>query len=66
MTSLKVNSQSVTKGGVENSGTGYISRPYLGKPQPSQLAPGTDGSLDHDLDAGIARISAIIRKIALN
>ena len=30
----------------DNSPSGYNSKPYLGKPHPSQLAPGVDGSLD--------------------
>ena len=29
-----------------NSSSGYTSKPYLGKPQPLQLAHGIDGSLD--------------------
>ena len=29
--------------------SGYTSRPYLGKPRPSKLAPGIDGSLDPEL-----------------
>ena len=29
-----------------NSSSGYTSKPFLGKPHPSQLAPGVDGSLD--------------------
>ena len=31
-TSLKVNSQPMSKGGAGANGTGYISKPYLGKP----------------------------------
>ena len=34
-TSLKVSSQLLDKGSTGNNGTGYISKPYLGKPQPS-------------------------------
>ena len=30
----------------DSSPSGFISKPYLGKPHPSQLAPGVDGSLD--------------------
>ena len=30
----------------KNSPSGYNSKPYLGKPCPSQLAPSVDGSLD--------------------
>ena len=30
----------------DSSPTGFISKPYLGKPHPSQLAPYVDGSLD--------------------
>ena len=29
--------------------SGYTSKPYLGKPRPSKLAPGIDGSLDPEL-----------------
>ena len=31
---------------LDSSPGGYNSKPYLGKPHPSQLAPGVDGSLD--------------------
>ena len=31
---------------LDSSSGGYTSKPYLGKPHPSQLAPGVDGSLD--------------------
>ena len=33
----------------ETSSGGFISKPYLGRPHPSQLAPGVDGSLDPSL-----------------
>ena len=33
----------------EGSPSGFISKPYLGRPCPSQLAPGVDGSLDPSL-----------------
>ena len=33
----------------DSSPSGFISKPYLGKPHPSQLAPGVDGSLDPSL-----------------
>ena len=33
----------------ESSPSGFVSKPYLGKPCPSQLAPGVDGSLDPSL-----------------
>ena len=49
-TSLKINSQPMGKGGAGANGTGYVSKPYLGKPQPSQLAPGADASLNLDLE----------------
>ena len=42
-TSLKMNFQPVSKGGAGMNVTAYVSKPYLGKPQPSQLAPGADG-----------------------
>ena len=50
-TSLKVTSQLGNKGGAGNNGTRYISRPYLGKPEPSQLIPGANGSINPDLDS---------------
>ena len=31
---------------LDSSPSGFTSKPYLGKPHPSQLAPGVDGSLD--------------------
>ena len=49
-TNLKVNSQPVSKDGTGTNGTGYVSKPYLGKPKPSQLAPGAYGSLNPDLE----------------
>ena len=30
----------------ESSPSGFVSKPYLGRPHPSQLAPGVDSSLD--------------------
>ena len=33
----------------ESSPSGFVSKPYLGRPCPSQLAPGVDGSLDPSL-----------------
>ena len=33
----------------DSSPSGFTSKPYLGKPHPSQLAPGVDGSLDSAL-----------------
>ena len=49
-TSLKIGSQPTVKGEVENKGTGISSKPYIGKPRPSQLAPGADGSLNPELE----------------
>ena len=49
-TSLKVNSQPMTKGGSGNNGNGYVIWPYLENSQPSQLAPGANGSLNTDLE----------------
>ena len=49
-TSLKVSSQPISKGGVRTTGTRYVSTLYLGKPWPSKLAPGVDGSLNTDLE----------------
>ena len=34
----------------ESSPSGFASKPYLGRPHPSQLAPGVDSSLDPSLD----------------
>ena len=33
----------------KSSPSGFVSKPYLGRPHPSQLAPGVDGSLDPSL-----------------
>ena len=33
----------------ESSPSGFVNKPYLGRPCPSQLAPGVDGSLDPSL-----------------
>ena len=33
----------------QGEASGYTSRPYLGKPRPSKLAPGINGSLDPEL-----------------
>ena len=33
----------------ESSPSGFVSKPYLGRPHPSQLAPGVGGSLDPSL-----------------
>ena len=48
-TSLKI-TQSTGKGGAASSGTGFISKLYLGKPRPSQMVPGADGSLNLDME----------------
>ena len=49
-TSLKMGLQPTGKGEVENKGADFNSRPYLGKPRPLQLAPGTDRSLNSELE----------------
>ena len=50
-TSLKLRLQLTSKGGKDDvKGAGFISKPYLEKPRPSQLAPGTDGSLNPELE----------------
>ena len=49
-TGLKLGSQLTSKGGADSKGTGFVSKPYLGKPRPSQLAPSTDGSLNPELE----------------
>ena len=33
----------------ESSPSGFVGKPYLGRPHPLQLAPGVDGSLDPSL-----------------
>ena len=43
-------SQPTVKGGMENKGTGFSSKPYLGKPRLLQLAPGADRSLNLELE----------------
>ena len=49
-TGLKITSKLTSKGGAASNGTGFVSKPYLGKPRPSQLAPRADGSLNLDLE----------------
>ena len=50
-TSLKLGSQLTNKGWIDAAkGVGFISKPYLGKPRPSQLAPSTDGVLNPELE----------------
>ena len=60
-TSLKLNSQPTNKGGAGINGTRFVSKPYLGKPQPSQLAPGADGSLNSDLDCQYCKDTSHLR-----
>ena len=49
-TSLKLSSQPANKGGAGTNGTGFVSKPYLGKSWPSQLGPGANGYLNLDLE----------------
>ena len=49
-TSLKMGLQLTNKGGIDAKGSGFISKPYLGKPRPSQLAQDVDGSLNPELE----------------
>ena len=50
-TSLKLGPQLTSEGGIDaDKGAGFISKPYLGKPRPSQLAPGANGSLNPELE----------------
>ena len=49
-TGLKISSHQMGKGDVASNGTGFVRKPYLRKPRPSQLAPGADGSLNPDLE----------------
>ena len=49
-TSLKITSQLTSKGDAASNGTGFVSKLYIGKPRPSQLAPGARGSLNPDLE----------------
>ena len=59
---------------LDSSSSGFTSNPYLGKPHPSQLAPGVYGSLDLALtcqyckDAGHLKENCIklIQQLALN
>ena len=48
--SLKLGSQLTHKGSTNSNGTGFVSKPYLGKSRPSQLAPGADRSLNLELE----------------
>ena len=51
-TSLKLGSQLTSKGGIDAAkGAGFISKPYLGNPRPSQLGPSTDGSVNPELES---------------
>ena len=50
ITSLKLGLQLTNKGGIDAEGAGFITKPYLGKPRSSQLAPGADGSLNPELE----------------
>ena len=50
-TGLKLGLQLTNKGDMDSKGTGFVSKPYLGKPRPSQLPPGTDGSLNPELES---------------
>ena len=49
-TGLKLGSQLTSKGGMDSKGIRFMSKPYLGKPRLSQLAPGTDISLNLELE----------------
>ena len=45
-----------------NSCSGYTSQPYLGKPHPSQLAPGVDGILDPALTCQYCKDTSHIKE----
>ena len=49
-TGLKLGLQLTNKGGMDSKETVFVSKPYLGKPRPSQLAPNTDRSLNPELE----------------
>ena len=49
-TNLTLSTQPINKGSADSNGTGFVSKPYLRKPRPSQLAPGADGSSNPDLE----------------
>ena len=49
-TGLKLGSQLTNKGDADSNGTGFVSKPYLGNPRLSQLAPGADRSLNLDVE----------------
>ena len=65
-TSLKMESEPTNEGGADATGAGFSSKPYLGKPRPSQLAPGADGSLNLELSAAIVKIQSTQKTIALS
>ena len=51
-TITKAVASNLNMGKTNNTGSspsGFVSKPYLGRPHPSQLAPGVDGSLDPSL-----------------
>ena len=45
-----------------NSSSGYTSKPYLGKPQPPQLAPGVEGSLDPALTCQYCKVTGHVKE----
>ena len=46
----------------EGSPSGCISKPYLGRPHPSQLAPGVDSSLDPSLTCQYCKDTRHLKK----
>ena len=60
-TSLKLGSQPTTKDGTDSKETGFVSKSYLGKPRPSQLAPSADGSLNPELECQYCKNSGHLK-----
>ena len=46
----------------ESSPSGFVSKPYLGRPCPSQLAPGLDSSLDPSLTCWYCKDTSHLKK----
>ena len=54
----------MSKGSAGTNGTGYISKPCLGKPWPSQLAPEANGSLNPDLECQYCKDTSQLKETA--
>ena len=65
--SLKIGSKSSKTGCGQWSGnSGFVSKPYLEKPHPSQLAPEADGWLNTNMEFQYCKDTGHLRKIVLS